>query len=177
MVVFWPFFMFFCPWPPVSQRWLHGLSWNLVSKWLLVQCICTYFIFLKKVKNCHFSAIFPEILRFFTYISKSVAHRVSNPVPNGGFWGMTSHIGIFVTFSDSKWPPSSHFFPKCWCFSHISPKVLQIEYPFQFQMGGFEVWRFLWEYLQSSQIQDGRPAANFSRNFVVFYINPLKYCT
>ena len=104
----------------------------------------------------------------FTYISKSIVHRVSVPVPNGGFWGMTSLMRVFATFSDSRWPPGGHFVSVTLMFLHISPKVLHIEYPFQFQTQGFEVWRVLWGYLQRSQIQDGRPAAIFSRNFDVF---------
>ena len=91
--------------------------------------------------------IFPEILMFFTFISQSIADRVSIPVPNGIFWGMTSLMGIFAKLSDSRWPPSSHFFPKLCCYLHKSPNVLHIEYPIQFQIGGFKSYGNICEVL------------------------------
>ena len=67
-------------------------------------------------------------------------------------------------------PPNFHV------FLQISPKMLDIEYPVQFQLGGLR-YDESYEYSQSSQIQDGRLTAIFSCNFDVFYIYLLKYYT
>ena len=56
---------------------------------------------------------------------------------------MARLMRIFAKFSDSRWPPGGQFFPKCLSFLHISPKVLHIEYPFEYDESYGKFMKFL----------------------------------
>ena len=60
------------------------------------------------------------------------------------------------------------FFPEIFMFSHITPKVLLIEYPFKFQLGGFEVWKFYEDICKVPRFKMAIWRLYFSKMFMFF---------